>query len=109
MADVPEPTVDKAALAAYIGVDADDPYIEGVHAEAAALVADVFTDAHRDVPVRVVDRVFKDVGHDLYARRDSPSGASQYATGLDGGAPVRAPRDPFHQSWPIIRRYVVPL
>lgn len=111
-ATVPAPSVSVADLAAYVGVAAADAdgmaHLEAVHAETLVLVADVFATAWRDVPQKIVNQVFKDVGHETYKRRDSPSGASQYAT-MDGPAPARAPRDPFHQSWPIIRRYVVPL
>lgn len=90
----------------YIGAKSDeDTVIADDLAEAVAMIDDVLTEAWRPVPETVRDRLVKEVGHELYRRRDSPTGASQYAD-FSTGQPVRGPRDPLTQVWPIIRRYV---
>ena len=59
-----------------------------------------------DMPDTIYTQIVLEVGAELLKRRDSPSGSSQFAD-LSTGAPVRGPRDPFSQVWPILRNYVL--
>lgn len=100
--------VTAADLAAFIGTsDQDTPMVEAALAAATVIVDDVFEQAYREVPEVVRDRVVTEVGAEMYRRKDSPSGSSQYAQYDGGAAPVRAPRDPLTAVWPIIRPYVL--
>lgn len=51
------------------------------------------------------DGLVLEVGHELFKRRDSPSGSSQYAD-YSTGQPVAGPRDPLTPVWPMLRRFV---
>ncbi|MGD7734132.1 hypothetical protein ACQCX5_14410 [Propionibacteriaceae bacterium G57] len=92
-------------LATYIGTTPGDPHVAPALAEAQAILNDVLATPWRPIPADVLDQVTHEVAHEIYRRRDSPSGASQFAE-FGTGQAVRAPRDPLAQSWPIIRRYV---
>lgn len=101
-------TVTVEQLRTYIGApSSEDAEIGEDLAAAEAMVTDVLQDAFRPVPESIRDRLVKEVGHELYRRRDSPTGSSQFAD-FTTGQPVRGPRDPLTQVWPTIRRYVAP-
>lgn len=96
-------------LKAYIGAGEDDnEIIEQCFDDAVTLLGTATSSAFRPIPAGVMDRMILEVGHELYNRKNTPSGSSMF-TGYDGGAvPVRAPRDPLSQVRPIIAMYVVP-
>jgi len=58
------------------------------------------------VPPVVLDRAIKEVGSELFHRRQAPGGVAQFA-GLDG-APIRVARDPMVSAYPILARHVGP-
>lgn len=71
--------------------DADAGFIEGCLDESWALVGqDIGTVT--TVPDEIRDRAVIECGSELFARRQSPSGVTQYADAT--GAPVRLARDP---------------
>lgn len=95
-------------LAAYLRADPTDADLPGALAAARAELETVLESAWRPMPEVTFRRVLFEVAGEFYRRRDSPSGASQFAE-FAQGAPVRSPRDPLAQSMPIIRRYVLGL
>lgn len=92
----------------YIGAAADE--IDAVTADLAEAVAEIdgrLAEAWRPCPEPTRDRMVREVAHELFKRRDSPTGASQYAD-FGTGQPVSGPRDPLTRVWPTLRRYVSP-
>lgn len=99
-------TVTAEQLRLYVGAkESEAAEVAEDLAVAETLLGDVLADAWRPVPDEIRDRLVLEVGHELVKRRDSPTGASQYAD-FSTGQPVAAPRDPLTTVWPIIRRYV---
>ena len=97
-------------LARYLGVAG--------RADVAALVSDAFDgavaiidklleSAYRVVPPALVYRAYLEVGANLYRRRDEQAGGSGQLAVLEGGSPVRAPRDPLASVRPFLNPYVV--
>lgn len=72
-----------------------------------ALLQDTLSSAWRACPDDVLINLYLEVGSELYKRQDSPTGSSPYAEFEGSGGPIRSPRDPLTQSWPILRRYVL--
>jgi hypothetical protein len=98
--------VTSAQLATYIGADATDEAVQSALTVAVVLVEDVLIEAFRPVPTIVRDRLVLEVGHEVYKRKDSVSGSSQFAD-YSSGQPVAGPRDPLTRVWPVLRRYVL--
>lgn len=67
----------------------------------------VLSNAYREIPESVRDRLVLEVGQEFYKRQDSPTGNSQ-TVDFSTGQPVAGPRDPLARVWPIVRRYVLP-
>ena len=102
---------DWLSLKSYIGSEDvnEDTYIQECWNEAVLMIDLALIKAFRPVPVAIKDRMYKEVGSELYNRKNAPSGGSQFAT-FDGGTqPVRGPRDPMSQVRPMIRQYVCPI
>lgn len=102
--------VDWNDLKGYIGAESDteNEYIASCFTVASLLVNGAIGAAFRPVPQELVDRMVLEVGHELYNRKNAPSGGSQFATYDGGTLPVRGPRDPLSQIRPILASYVVP-
>lgn len=94
-------------LKAYVGADGtgDDAYLQDCWNQATELVTRYVGTSV--VPVPIIDRAVLEVGHELFNRRNAPSGSSQFAV-FDGGTqPVRGPRDPMAMVYPMLGRWVV--
>lgn len=97
-------TVSAADLQSYVGASPEDAaYVEECLDEAAAMVGTYIGSqmsalvgmAAPDVAAThraIIDRAIKEVGAELFNRRDAKAGIAQFAT-MDGG-PVRLARDP---------------
>lgn len=96
-------------LKAYVGAQAvDDAYLESCWAQSVAMVDGFCVDAAGepiDVPVAIVDRAKLEVGSELFHRRSSPQGVSQFAT--PDGNPIRIARDPMVAAYPLLKPYVL--
>lgn len=92
-----------ADLRAYCGApSSDDAFLEQVLGEAQALIS-----AHagnNDVPQAVWDNCLRQVGSELYHRRNAPAGIAAFAT-LDG-APIRVALDPMRSTYAMLDKYV---
>lgn len=75
---------------------------------AVALVDEKLVNAYRPVPEAVQDQCVLEVAHNIYKRKDSPSGSSQ-GIEFGTGQAVMGPRDPLTTIWPTLRKYVLPL
>ena len=62
--------------------------------------------AFRTMPQVTYTQIVLDGAHAIYKRRNSISGATQFA--FEGGAQIFDPKDVFNRSWPLIRMYVTP-
>lgn len=93
----------------YVGLnpDAADDY-ESAFNLAVVLVDDVLEQAYRPVPELVRDQIILDTGHAIFKAKDSVSGSQQITT-LESTQTTRWARDPLTKSYPLIRRYVLPL
>lgn len=56
------------------------------------------------VPAKVLTLCYVQVGSELFARKDAPSGITSFADGMP--SPVRLARDPMTSVYPILRRFV---
>ena len=102
-------SMDWQSLKSFIGSEDvnDDAYIVDCWNEAVLMIDLATIKAFRPIPPAIKDRLYLEVGNELFNRKNAPSGGSQFAV-FDGGTqPVRGPRDPMSQVRPIIRQYVV--
>ncbi|WP_311210904.1 MULTISPECIES: hypothetical protein [unclassified Aeromicrobium] len=106
------PLVGVEQLAAELGLDlgdeADGPKIKRSWAAAVAELNFQLKDAFRPIEAGVLDSLRLEVAAEEFARLDRPSSGSQYVD-MDGGQPVRGPRDPLNRVYPILDRYRVAL
>lgn len=91
-----------------VGDDAKDEVIQNCWDTAVEYIDLALASAFRPVPENTLNRLYLEVGHELFKRRDAPSGASQFAVFEGGTLPVRGPRDPLAQVRPIIGMFVCP-
>lgn len=63
---------------------------------------------YRAIEAEILDTLHIGIGVEYYGRDDRTSTGSQYVD-LDGGQPVRGPRDPLNRFYPILDRYRVAL
>ena len=92
-----------AQLATYVGASPDEAALTDALSEATTLVDDYLGVAGRQsCPDNVKDLAVKQLGSELWARRNSPGGISQW--GPDG-QPVRLARDPLTAVRPLLWRY----
>lgn len=95
--------MDWTDLKAYVGAsDMDDTYVEECWLTAQDMVAAYVKSAQ--VPSHILKRGYMEVGSELYHRRSSPMGITQYASS-DGSA-IRVARDPLIGVYPILNRYM---
>lgn len=100
-----------ADLRAYLkaGAGVSDADLTAVLTVAGQLIADETATTRATVPPELLARCVLEVAAEMYRRRDSSTGQSQYASFAEGGTqPVRGSRDPLTQVRPILRRFVVP-
>src|SRR5689334_11341429 len=95
-------TVSVEDLAGYVNASPADPTLPGLLADAIALI-----DAHLGTgktvcPSRIYDLAVKQLGSELWARRNSPGGVAQW--GPDG-QPVRLARDPLVSVRPLLAAF----
>ena len=96
-------TVSVADFAAFLNASAAEPTLPTVLAEAQRLVADHLGPAAVTVPGVVLDLAVKQLGSELFARRNAgPGGVAQW--GPDG-QPVRLARDPLASVRPLLSPY----
>lgn len=57
------------------------------------------------VPLAISERATLEVGAELFYRRDTKNGISQFAS-IDGGQGMRVARDPMVAAYPILTPYV---
>lgn len=95
--------MDWTDLKAYVGSsDMDDVFVESCWDTAQELIAS-YTQSSA-IPSKVLHRCYLEVGSELYHRRSSPMGVTQYAT-YDGAA-IRVARDPLVGVYPLLNRYM---
>lgn len=97
-------------LCVYVGItnpNADQTAnLERSLAVAESLSETYFANAFREIPEAVRDQVVLDGASAVLKRKDSVSGAAQYA--FENGAPIFDAKDVLSKSMPLIRRYVLP-
>lgn len=87
---------------AYVGTDEDSTFVTNCLAAGKALV-DRFVGT-ATVPVHIVDEAYLIASSELFYRRQSPQGVTQFAT-MDGN-PVRAAKDPMNAVYPLLAPFV---
>lgn len=96
--------MDWTDLKAYVGSsDMDDTFVEQCWDTSQDLVASYTMSAQ--IPTKVLDRCYLEVGSELYHRRSAPMGVTQFAT-YDGAA-IRVARDPLIGVYPLLNRYMM--
>lgn len=96
-----------ADLKAYVGAsDTDDAFLQQCLDQADALIAAYL--GATVVPVVIRDRCHLEVGAEMFNRRNSPSGSSQFVAFEGGTSPVRGPRDPMTMVYAMLGRWKVP-
>lgn len=88
---------------AYIGTDEDSTFVDECLTAGHALVTR-FVGAVTGIPTTVHDNAVLIASSELFYRRQSPQGVTQFAT-MDGTA-VRAARDPLTAVYPLLQPYV---
>jgi hypothetical protein len=86
----------------YVGTDEDSVFVTNCLAAGKALV-DRFV-GEKTVPVHLVDEAILIASSELFYRRQSPQGVTQFAS-MDGN-PVRAAKDPMNACYPLLAPYV---
>ena len=90
-------------LRAYINAPAgDEEFLAQCLETAADLISEYLDGAY--VPEAVVKQAGLIAAGDIYQRRSSPQGLSQFATA--DGTPVRVPKDPLNGTYPLLQQYV---
>lgn len=96
-------TLFAADLLAYVNAGAADAdFVQECLTEAQVLVGRYVGVAV--VPEAVLDRAVKEVGSELFHRRQAPNGIAQFAT--PDASPVRVARDPMLGAYPILARWL---
>ena len=90
-------------LRTYINAPAGDDEFLGQCLETAAdLISEYLDGAY--VPEAVIKQAGLIAAGDIYQRRSSPQGLSQFAT--QDGMPIRVPKDPLNGTYPLLQQYV---
>jgi hypothetical protein len=87
---------------AYIGTDETSDFVSECLTAGHALVTKFVGDA--EVPTSIHDNAVLITASELFYRRQSPQGVTQFAS-MDG-SPVRAAKDPMNASRELLRPYV---
>lgn len=85
--------------------DADDPFIEDCYQEAVDLVSAFCGASELAVPLAIRNRAHLEVGAELYNRRGTKNGISQFAN--PDGSGMRIGRDPLASVRPLLRPYLL--
>lgn len=94
-------------LADYVRAsDRDAPYVTETKVRAAQLVSDKVGSAV--VPEPVLSAAILEVGANLYQRRVSAIGTTNYADPETMGNPMRPALDPLTPAWQMLRTYLGP-
>lgn len=94
-------------LAGYVRAsERDHAYVEETKARAAQLVSDKVGAA--TVPKTVLSAAILEVGANLYQRRVSAIGTTNYGDPETMGNPMRPALDPLTPAWPMLRPYLGP-
>jgi hypothetical protein len=88
---------------AYVGTDEDSTFVDECLTGGHALVTRLIGDA-TGIPVSVHDNAVLIASSELYYRRQSPQGVSQFAA-FDG-SPARLSKDPLTAVFPLIMPYL---
>lgn len=97
-------------LATYVQASADDPFVDECQERAEQLVADYLGGPGvQRVPVTVLRAAVLEVGADLFHRRRTRNGVTQF-TGQGDATPatLRINRDPLTAAYGILRPYAGP-
>lgn len=94
-------------LQSYVrAADRDREFVTDCQQRAARLVADKIGAA--TVPKSVLSTAILEVGANLYQRRVSTIGTTNYGDPETLGNPMRPALDPLTPAWPVLRPYVGP-
>lgn len=100
----PQPEVD---LSAYVRASAHDAqFVKDCEARARQIVTDRVNG--RAVPAAVLSAAILEVGANLYQRRVSAIGTTNYGDPETAGNPMRPALDPITPAWPMLRPYLGP-
>lgn len=92
-------------VGAKLGQEGVDEFADQCWDEADALVTAYISEANLDaVPEEIIGRATLEVGAELFHRKNTKNGLSQFAT-ADGQA-VRIARDPMVAAYPLLNRYL---
>lgn len=92
-----------AQLAGYLGTSPDEPTLPAILSTAQDMVDGYLgTDGVTACPLSVYDTAVEQLGSELFARRNSPSGIAQWTP---DGQPVRLARDPMTSVKPLLLPY----
>jgi hypothetical protein len=86
----------------YVGTDEVSDFVDGCLAAGGALVSRYIGDV--DVKDEIVDNCILIASSELFHRRSSPQGVTQFAA-MDG-SPVRAAKDPMNACYPLLQPFV---
>lgn len=86
----------------YIGTDEDSVFVTNCLQAGLALVTR-FIGTVTGIPTHIVDNAVLIASSELFYRRQSPQGVTQFAS-MDGN-PVRAAKDPMNAVYPLLAPY----
>jgi hypothetical protein len=86
----------------YVGTDEVSDFVDACLAAGGALVSRYIGDV--DVKDEIVDNCILIASSELFHRRNSPQGVTQFAT-MDG-SPLRAGKDPMTAVYPLLQPFV---
>ena len=87
----------------YVGTDEDSTFVDNCLAAGKALV-DRYIGDSTEVPSHITDEAYLIASSELFYRRQSPQGVTQFAT-MDG-SPIRAARDPMVAVYPLLQPFL---
>ena len=87
----------------YVSTDEDSTFVDNCLAAGKALVDRYIGDV-TTVPSHIADEACLIASSELFYRRQSPQGVTQFAS-MDG-SPVRAAKDPMNAVYPLLQPYV---
>jgi hypothetical protein len=87
----------------YVSTDEDSTFVDNCLAAGKALVSR-YIGAVTTVPTHIEDEAVLIASSELFYRRQSPQGVTQFAS-MDG-SPVRAAKDPMNACYPLLAPWV---
>lgn len=96
-------TVTVEQLREYVGTNEVSDFIDSCVSRALLLVDEYLGTGHT-CPVEIQDGATLQVASELFHRRSSPQGISQFAT-LDGTTPMRVAKDALSSVYPELQRF----